>query len=259
MPVMDEFKKERAALKNQPLKKKISYFWTYYKWYVLGGVVALAAVISIAVEIVTHRESALFGIVVNSSTIGEEKVFSSGFMEYAGIDPDQYEVTFNSALILTEMMTQDAVNTRELVMVYAASGDMDVAIMDQLAFETYAYSELFFDLRSVLPEEMLTELDGKLYYRDEALARRLEENSPATGGEAEEEAEEITFPDPFCPEEMEEPVPIGIDISGSEILGTTYYYPNKPVLLGIPATSGHVDTAVTFIRYLLTEPAPETP
>ncbi len=248
MPVMDEFKEERAALKNKPLKKKISYFWTYYKWYALGGAIALIAVISVAVTIITHKEEALFGIVVNTSTIGEEKAFSSGFMEYAGIDPDQYEVTFNSALILTEMMSPDAVSTRELIMVYTASGDMDVAIMDTLAFETYAYSELFFDLRSILPADMLSSLDGRIYYRDEAIAERLrDEDSPADGTDTEEE---IVFPDPFCPEEMTDPTPIGIDISGSQVLESTYYYPRKPVLLGIPATSRRVDTAVRFIEYL---------
>ena len=31
MPVMDEFKEERAALKQAGLKVKLIYFWDYYK------------------------------------------------------------------------------------------------------------------------------------------------------------------------------------------------------------------------------------
>lgn len=245
MPVMDEFKEERAALKNQPLKKRLSYFWTYYKWYVLGGALALAVLVYVIVEIVTNKEDALFGIVVNGSSYGKDKELASSFMEYAGIDTDKYEVTFNSALTLTEQMSQDAVNTRELIMVYTASGDMDVVIMDTLAFESYAYSELFFDLSVVLPEDLFSSLSGKIYYKDNAVARELN-----AALDANESTEDIVFPDPFKPEEMKEPIPIGIDISGCEALQNAYYYPGSPVLLGLPATSGRTNTAVKFIEFL---------
>lgn len=248
MPVMDEFKEERAALKNQPLKKRLSYFWTYYKWYVLGGALALIVLIYLTVEIVTKKEEALFGIVVNSSAMGTDEEFAASFMEYAGIDAAKYQVTFNSALMLTEQMSQDSVNTRELIMVYTATGDMDVAIMDTLAFETYSYSEIFFDLSVVLPEEMLASLEGKIYYRDNVVARELN-----AAWDANESTEDIVFPDPFKPEEMEEPVPIGIDISDCAALQSAYYYPGKPVLLGIPATSDRTDTAIKFIEFLFAE------
>ena len=37
MPVMDEFREEREAIKNAGFKEKWEYFWEYYKWYVIGG------------------------------------------------------------------------------------------------------------------------------------------------------------------------------------------------------------------------------
>ena len=37
MPVMDEFREEREAIKNSSMKKKWGYFLDYYKWYVIGG------------------------------------------------------------------------------------------------------------------------------------------------------------------------------------------------------------------------------
>ena len=33
MPVMDEFKEERAAMKNGTPKEKNPYFYYYYNWY----------------------------------------------------------------------------------------------------------------------------------------------------------------------------------------------------------------------------------
>lgn len=248
MPVMDEFKEERANLKNQPLKKRLSYFWTYYKWYVLGGTLALIAVISIIVQIVTDKEEALFGIVVNSRIISSDQEFAAAFMEYAGIDPKKYEVSFDSSLYITGQLSQDTVLTRQLIMVYTAAHDMDVAIMDTLAFESYAYNHLFFDLSAVLPEDMLSSLEGKIYYMDNAVAKEME-----SAQDTDQSTKEIAYPDPFKPEEMKEPVPVGIDISDCEALKDAYYYPDKPVLLGLPATSDRKDMAIRFIEYLFME------
>lgn len=248
MPVMDEFKEERAALKNQPFKKRLSYFWTYYKWYVLGGALALIVLIYVTVEIVTNKEEALFCIVVNSSPMDRDHEFAAEFMKYAGMDPNKYEVNINSALMLGDQMSMDTVNTRELIMVYTATGDMDVAIMDTLAFETYCYTELFFNLSTILPADMLSSLEGKIYYRDNAVARELN-----AAWDAYESTEDITIPDPFKPEMMKEPMPVGIDISDSAALQNAYYYPGKPVLLGLPATSDRTDTAIKFIEFLFAE------
>lgn len=42
MPVMDEFREEREAMKQKSFKERFSYFCEYYKWHVIGGM-ALAA------------------------------------------------------------------------------------------------------------------------------------------------------------------------------------------------------------------------
>ena len=47
MAVMDEFQKEREALKNAPLSTKIKYFWDYNRGKVIIGIVLL--VIGIAI------------------------------------------------------------------------------------------------------------------------------------------------------------------------------------------------------------------
>lgn len=248
MPLMDEFKEERAALKNQPLKKRLSYFWTYYKWHVLGGVLGLAVLIYVISEIVTNKEEALFVILVNSNPWDREQELASSFMEYADIDPNTYQVTFNSSLYLTELGGQDSMNTRELIMVYSATGDLDVAIMDAPTFEGYAYSEIFFNLSAVLPNEMLSSLEGKIYYRDNAAAEELN-----AAWDAYESTENIIIPDPFKPEEMAEPVPVGIDISDCVAFQNAYYYPDKPVLLGLSASSDRTANAIKFIEFLFTE------
>lgn len=39
MAVMDEFKVERETIKNAKFIDKFSYFWTYYKWWVIIPVI----------------------------------------------------------------------------------------------------------------------------------------------------------------------------------------------------------------------------
>lgn len=37
MPVMDEFREEREAMKQKSFKERFLYFCEYYKWHVIGG------------------------------------------------------------------------------------------------------------------------------------------------------------------------------------------------------------------------------
>ena len=50
MPVMDEFREEREAIKQKSRKEQWDYFWGYYKWYVIGGAALLAVIIYIIIQ-----------------------------------------------------------------------------------------------------------------------------------------------------------------------------------------------------------------
>ena len=65
MPVMDEFREEREALKHGTLKEKLSYFVYYYKWHVIVSVCAIAAVAVLASQILTRKDTAFYAAMVN--------------------------------------------------------------------------------------------------------------------------------------------------------------------------------------------------
>ena len=44
MSLMDEFKAERESIKQASLKKKLEYFWDYYKWHTIGAFFVLIAI-----------------------------------------------------------------------------------------------------------------------------------------------------------------------------------------------------------------------
>ena len=217
MALMDEFKEERESIKNQPFKKKISYFWTYYKWYVLGGIFAAVVLISIVSGFLNRTNYALYGAMINGIPFETEQAFLDGFMDYAGIDKDKNTVTFNTSL----SFEGNSIGTAEFIMVYIAARDLDVIVGDPDSFSRYAYSSVYLDLSEALDAETIAALSeaGRLYYIDRAVADKIEELQNTN-----QSSEEVTKPDPFHPEDMQEPVPVGIDISECSKFTDAYYY-----------------------------------
>lgn len=246
MAVMDEFKEERANLKNKSLWKKISYFWMYYKWYVIGILLAVVIIGGAIYSIATQKEEVLFGITLNGAPTMYEEGFVNGFTEYANIDTEECKVTINSTLRMNSSYSSESVGASEFIMVYTIAGDMDFAAMDPWGFTHYAYSSIFTDLSTLFTEEELERLDGMVYYMDAAVARRIEELEAAG-----KSADDVPLPNPFNPDEMQEPVPVGIDISGCKSFTDAYYYQDGITYLAIINNSDSKDMAVKFAKYIL--------
>ena len=56
MPVMDEFKEEREALKHGTPKQKFAYFLDYYKWHVIVALAVIGFAGSLIYQAVTCKE-----------------------------------------------------------------------------------------------------------------------------------------------------------------------------------------------------------
>ena len=246
MAVMDEFKEERANLKNKSLRKRIAYFWMYYKWYVIGGLLAVIAIVGTIRSILSQKEELLFGITLNGSPTIYEEDFLNGFMEYAGIDSEEYAVTLNSSLRMDSNPSESSIGASEFIMVYTYAGDLDVAAMDPWCFTHYSYNNIFTDLSTVFTEKELEDLRGLIYYMDAATFREIEELEAAG-----KSADDVPLPNPFKPEEMREPIPVGINISGCKNFTDAYYYQGGTVYLAIINNSDSKDLAVKFAKYTL--------
>lgn len=245
MAVMDEFKEEREKIKDQPFKKKLAYFWCYYKWFVIIGVLLVVAVVSTVYGILTRTTSALYGVVVNSMTLGDEDALMQDFTDYAGLDTNKYHAEINASLIIGSEVDETTLNSSQFIMVYMAAQDLDFAVMEPDTFARFTYNDIYLDLRQCFSEEELDAMSDKLYYMDKAVLDKINEMTAA-----EESTENVVLPDPFSPELMEEPIPVGINISGCSKLMDVYYYEGGTAYLGITTNSPHVDMVKTFLAYL---------
>ncbi len=251
MAVMDEFREEREALKNADLKTKWQYFLDYYKWYVIGGAAVLFFVISMAYSMLTAKDSALSGYFLNTySEVEQSEVFTSAFAETAGIDLNEYEVMIDTTLQYTpNSMDENSYTSSQKLMVTIAAAEVDFVAADQESFTYYATTETFFDLREVFSEEELEKRAEYIYYVDMDVVR--EKEAVVDSGNF----ENYTVPvyDHFKPEEMGDPIPVGLCIQDCPKLADTYYFRSGPVPMGLVVNTKRLDMTKQFVYYLFEE------
>lgn len=250
MPVMDEFREEREAVKNGSFKDKAKYFWCYYKWHTFIGLVVIFFVVLLIRDVTSQKDNAFFAVLLNcyetDTHIEDISSCESGFVEYAGIDTDTYDVIFDTTIHLSEdSMDEMSVTSSQRMMVYTAAAELDVIVGSSDIFPEYANSEMLCDLREILSEEQLTRYAPYLYYVDWAVVEAIDEAEYNL-----EDYETPDYPDPTRPEEMEDPVPVGLFVTDCEKLTDSYLFGGDYSALGVMVNSPNLENSLKFIDYL---------
>ncbi len=247
MPVMDEFREEREAIKQKSFKERFLYFCDYYKWHVIGGVALVAIVISLIHSLATRKEWAFYGAFVNAYQTPDYNAFCEDFAGYADIDLGEYDVLLDTNIYITDSIFDPGnVDTMERLMVYIAAGDMDVMASGPTIINRYAYYDTFQDLRQLLPQEMQAQLEPYYYYMDMALAEEFD--ALQQSGET---SDVPPYPaDPSSPEGMEEPVPVGLYIQDCPRIREAFIFQEDDVILGVAGNVTETDTILAFIRMI---------
>ena len=249
MPVMDEFREEREAMKNATIKEKWQYFLDYYKWYVIGGVIAIVFFGTLIHDMVTSKDWTFYGFFINAYNSDQASDdFFDDFAEYAELDLENYAADIDDMMSLDinsyDDVTMSSVNK---LTVYMAAADVDFIAADATTFEHYASSDNFFDVTTILSEEQLEKYQDYIYYADMAEIRARDEASQ--NGDFDSYVKPVY--DHRKPEDMEEPVPVGLYIGHSERLTATYTFKEEDVVIGIPLNTRHLETSLKFIDYIL--------
>lgn len=249
MPVMDEFQEERESIKNAGVKAKWQYFLDYYKWYVIGGVAIFLFLFFMIRDMVNSKDWAFYGFLINGYSSEEAgDAFVQDFAEYAQLDMENYTADIDDSLRIDinayDEMTMTSVNK---LVVYMAAADVDFIAADPATFEHYASTDNFFDITTILSDEQQQKYSDYYFYTDMAEIRARDEAS--TNGTFDEYVKPVY--DHRKPEEMEDPVPVGIYIGHSDKLTDTYAFKQEDVIIGIPINTKHLETSLLFIDYLL--------
>lgn len=249
MALMDEFKEQRAGIKNATLKKKLKYFWDYYKWHVIVPICVIILIASLIHHFVTQKDIAFNAILLNASAISEDNTHPRQFADYAGINTDKSELLFDTSVqIHGDAADEASYTSMEKLMIYTATGDLDVMVTDADSFREYAYNENFHDLRDILTEEQIAKYEPYFYYVD---LKIVEEINTAVNNL--DSSYVPVYPDPAKPEEMDTPIPIGLYVTSGGDLLENYNFWGTDVVLGVYSNTKHTDTALKYIDFLLEE------
>lgn len=246
MPVMDEFKEERAAMKKGTPRQKLAYFWDYYKWHFIGGCALILAVISFVYQAATRKETALYVLLLNGlmqDRLAEESEATAAFAEYAGIDETEYEIIYDTSL---QFGTDNDYAAAQKLMVSVAAQELDVVVSDADSLTTYAYQEYFYDLRNFLSPEQLALCQDSFYYMDAALVPKID-------AAIEEGRFDYTpeYGDPRHPEDMQDPIPVGIYLAEDSPLLAQYAFRDSDPAVCVLTNTTRPEQAAQFVAFLM--------
>ena len=222
MPVMDEFKEEREAIKHAPFSKKLEYFKDYYLLKTLIILFAAGLFGTYLFRVITAKETALYVTLVNFSELQEshEDLTAPFAGEY--LNPKKEEIFIDSSSYISADMNETdfikyGYEDEQRLFAMVMTGEIDLFITGEDVIGRYTEQQWFDDLRTILPDED--------YSRYEAEDRIVYFNE----------------------------VPVAVKLDDSSVLTDYYYYngrQNVDICAGFPAGSLKRELAAAFLKYL---------
>jgi len=261
MPVSDDIRKEKEKTKNMSFKGKLSYFWDYYKIHTIVAIVAAIILVTVIRDIRANKDYAFYGTYFNASPTFSAEEQMDAFAVYAGIDTEKYRALLDTTmyLSLTDMSgTTIATSQKFAAMTY--SSEVDMVVADEDIFANYAVNEMFYDLREVLPEDLLEQYKDAIFYIDRAEIKAANNEEVYLDNEDDSQDHQDlaeTFQDHHNPSVMEDPVPVGIYVGDTPVITEAGCYKETVPVYGIVANTKRLDMAIAYLRFLGEEPAAE--
>ena len=209
----------REELKELPLKKKIQYFMDYYAKIVVVAILAVIAVFSLLNTTVFNRSTSRLAILfLNSCQIEDTESLPAELEEYLALENK------NDYVSVENFNTDDyQMNMAYVTRIGAGSADLLICSRDD--FTEQAEKGYLADLSEVLPQDLY-----------DSLSDRILEGKTA---EMDYEGNVTSY---------SEPMPMGIDVSGSSIVEEWNLYCDDPVLCVI-GNAPNMDNVIKTISY----------
>ena len=213
-------------------EEKRQYFKDYILPKLIGLAIGIACLVIFLVSIFKPKDEVLYHIAVLDNPFTEEA-------------SDLIKEKLNSELITGERqvvlfdtdyyVSTDGYASRTRIMTYIAAGEIDCMILSQDELLNYGMSDIYADLYTVLPTELLSSVRSELVY----LPTHKKEGENLTLKDISTEASGIAD-DASC---------YAIDITGA-LSRLNGFDTNTPYYLVAVVNSEHTDSLVTLVRIL---------
>lgn len=224
----------RESFRKMDTAHKAEYIYTYYKWFILLGIVVLVIFGNTLHRQLTKKDVTLYVGMANVSVGTElEQALTADFLEHLGQNPKKNEVLVYKGLYLSSnASTEDhqyAYASQMKVMAAVNAKKLDLVLMNREAYDLLSQTGYLLPL-TALPERLLP-------YRTENEVI-LESNAIDVQLNNAEDYRIVT-----------ETVPNGLNVSAFPLFQNAGF--DGAVYIGLIANTPHPDTAVSYLEYLL--------
>lgn len=260
--VQDEIREQQQKLHGKSLKEKFQYFWDYYRVHTLVSIVVIILLFSLIHDIRSAKDYIFYGLMLNAINLSGDSM-ESAFGEYAGLDLETYECFIDTDSTLSYRTTsQYDMATSQRLIALIQTKDLDALVLDSEVFNNYANNEMLIDLTMFYTPDELQKYEDYLYYVDKAQIDRanadpdyvnealisVAESGTLTTDDIQKEAETHRHP-----ENMENPIPVGIFLGDSPFVKKTGAYDILIPVFGISPTTTRPDIAKQYLEFLWDE------
>lgn len=212
---------EKELAKNLHGKEKLQYFKDYYLLKTIIIIAVVALVISLIYSMVKPKaESVMTAAIYGYSPYADMfDTMETEFGEYLGIDTERESIYLDYSYYLNDSSSQQRLST------YFYVGELDCFIAPESTFQSEGENGMLYDLSDVLPSTDFSRYSD--YLLEFATIDDTDLNNPVYGDTG----------------------IFGIYLDSLSCFSGTYAEGNRPVI-GIVLTSGNVENAIDFIRYL---------
>lgn len=253
MAMSDEMREQRKKLKGKTTKEKLKYFRDYYKVHTILALLALFIIGIFIRDAVTAKDYAFYATVLNSYAMDEQEGISNDFASYAGIDLNEFDCFIDTTSTLSyETMSQMDLAVSQRIVAMTQTNGIDVLISDPEPFANFAEGGMFPDLRETLTAEEYDRFQEHFFYVDRA-SMDMNNNEMYYDEDGTPQVVDTSI-DHSDPSAMDDPVPVGIYVTGAPKLKEWKCYTDgTEAVFGFAWSSKRQEMAHRFLEYLYAE------
>lgn len=156
---------EREKLQAMTGKEKLQYFNQYYRNKTIVTIVIIGFVVYLLYSMFGPKVETVLYTAVLDGCIDTDTVntFQENMIEQLGLDTSKSTVMFDDSFYISSSSEYSASNQEKLV-VYVASGDVDIIIAPEDIFSQYASAGYFAKMSECLPTNLFSSLTDNFFY-----------------------------------------------------------------------------------------------
>lgn len=244
----DTLKNAKEVFKKGTAKEKISYLWYYFKWHLFILLLVIAMAADLIYTNVTAKDYVLQGMFLNvlvQQDLSAE--LEQAYLRQYPIDTDTQDIFFDTSLYYSpnpeDTDASASYETMQVITARMVGGQTDFLVADAKTLTYWAYEGYYLELADALTPAQYEIYEPYFLYYDRAYMEYLDTlNYDDT---------DIQYPDPTRPDLMEDPVPLMVNVSESNILSDVYLNANSTYGLAVIANGANLENTLKFIDHLM--------